>query len=80
MHDSRAAVPLSLISAAGVTNRYNMVDAAYCCIELHECSNAGLKHKFGGRNLRVKGTPEVMDHLMPVVLALSADQLIRLRR
>ena len=29
MHDSRAAVPLSFISAARVTNLYDVMDAAY---------------------------------------------------
>jgi hypothetical protein len=29
MHDSRAAIPLSLISAQRVTNFYDVMDAAY---------------------------------------------------
>ncbi|MDP2787607.1 MAG: transposase [Pseudomonadota bacterium] len=36
MHDSRAAIPLSLISVDRVTNCYDVMDAAYCSIELHE--------------------------------------------
>jgi hypothetical protein len=36
MHDSRAAIPLSLISAARVTNLYDVMDAAYCSLDLHE--------------------------------------------
>ena len=40
MHDSRAAIPLSLISADRVTSLYDVMDAAYCSIELHEHSEA----------------------------------------
>lgn len=118
MHDSLAAIPLSLISAARVTNLYDVMDAAYCSAELRdhsrrlghvplidhnprrgekiefapaeairynertvaERSNARLKDEFGGRHLRVKGDTKVMSHLMFGVLALSADQLMRLRQ
>ena len=118
MHDSRAAIPLSLISAARVTSLYDVMDAAYCSGELHEhCrglghvplidhnprggekeefeptdavrynertvaerSNARLKDEFGGRTVRVKGGTKVMGHLMFGILALSADQLMRLRQ
>jgi hypothetical protein len=118
MHDSRAAIPLSLISAQRVTNLYDVMDAAYCSFELHEhCrslghvplidhnprggkkeefepadairynertvaerSNARLKDEFGGSTVRVKGSAKVMEHLMFGVLALSADQLMRLRQ
>ena len=40
--------------------------------------NARLKDEFGGRNLMVRGSAKVMSHLMFGVLALSADQLMRL--
>lgn len=118
MHDSRAAVPLSLISASRVTNLYDLMDAAYCSIEVHEhCRslghvplidhnprggvkeefepadairyrertvaermNARLKDEFGGRQVMVKGDAKVMSHLMFGVLALSADQMMRLRQ
>lgn len=118
MHDSRAAIPLSLIGAASVTNLYYVTDAANCCSELDEhCrslghiplidhnprggekeefepadairynertvaerSNTRLKDEFGGRTVRVKGGTKVMGHLMFGILALSADQLIRLRQ
>ena len=118
MHDSRAAIPLSLISAQRVTSLYDVMDAAYCSFELQEhCrslnhvplidhnprggvkeefepadavryqertvaerSNARLKDEFGGNTLRVQGGTKVMAHLMFGVLALSADQLMRLRR
>lgn len=36
MHDSRAAIPLSLISAERVTNLYDLMDAAYCSQDLQE--------------------------------------------
>ena len=118
MHDSRAAIPLALISAARVTNLYDLMDAAYCSTELRdhsrslghvplidhnprggekiefapaeairynertaaERSNARLKDEFGGNHLRVKGDAKVMGHLMFGVLALCADQLMRLRQ
>jgi len=117
MHDSRAAIPLSLISAQRVTNLYDVMDAAYCSTELREhCralghvplidhnprrgakiafspaeairynertvaerSNGRLKDEFGGNTVRVQGPTKVMGHLMFGVLALSADQLMRLR-
>lgn len=116
MHDSRAAIPLSLMSAARVTNLYDVMDAAYCSLDLHEhCrslghiplidhnprggekepfeppdairyhersvaerSNARLKDEFGGRHVMVRGHIKVMSHLMFGILALSADQLMRL--
>lgn len=118
MHDSRAAIPLSLISTSRVTYLYDVMDAAYCSTELHEHfrsldhvplidhnprggakdefepadairynertvaerSNARLKDEFGGRHVMVKGDKKVMNHLMFGVLALTADQLMRLRR
>lgn len=118
MHDSLAAVPLSLISAQRVTNLYDVMDAAYCSFELHEHSrslnhvplidhnprggekeefepldairynertvaersNARLKDEFGARHVMVRGHQKVMGHLMFGVLALSADQLMRLRQ
>jgi hypothetical protein len=118
MHDSLAAIPLSLISAQRVTNLYDLMDAAYCSTELREHSrslghvplidhnprraekiefapaeairynertaaersNARLKDEFGAKHLRVKGQTKVMGHLMFGVLALSADQLMRLRQ
>jgi len=118
VHDSRAAVPLSLMSAARVTNLYDLMDAAYCSTEQREHSrtlghvplidhnprggekiefdpaqavrynertaaertNARLKDEFGGNAIWVKGHTKVMGHLMFGVLALSADQLMRLRQ
>ena len=118
MHDSLAAIPLSLISADRVTNLYDLMDAAYCSADLREHSqslghvplidhnprrgekiefspaeairynertaaersNARLKDEFGGQTIRVKGDTKVMAHLMFGILALSADQLMRLRQ
>ena len=118
MHDSRAAMPLSLMSAQRVTHGYDLMDAAYCSVELRahsrslghvplidhnprkgekiefapaeavrynertaaERSNARLKDEFGGKVIMVKGDTKEMGHLMFGVLALSADQLMRLRQ
>jgi Transposase DDE domain/Transposase domain (DUF772) len=38
MHDSRAAIPLSLMTQERVTNLYDLMDAAYCSNELQEQS------------------------------------------
>jgi len=40
--------------------------------------NARLKDEFGGRMIQVRGYPKVMTHLMFGILALTADQLMRL--
>jgi len=40
--------------------------------------NARLKDEFGARNVRVRGAKKVMAHLMFGVLALTADQLLKL--
>ena len=45
-----------------------------------ERTNARLKDEFGAGHITVKGASKVMGHLMFGVLALSADQLMRLRR
>jgi len=42
--------------------------------------NARLKDEFGGRQTRVRGPVKVMAHLMFGVLALTADQILRLIR
>ena len=116
MHDSLAAIPLSLMTAQRVTNCYDLMDAAYCSNVLREHSrslghvplidhnprrgekiefapseaqrykertgaeraNGRLKDDFGGRHIRVRGNAKVMSHLMFGVLALTADQLLRL--
>ena len=43
-----------------------------------ERANARLKDEFGGRSVRVRGAVKVMAHLMFGVLALTADQLMKL--
>lgn len=43
-----------------------------------ERTNARLKDDYGGRHIRVKGYAKVMSHLMFGILALTADQLLRL--
>jgi len=40
--------------------------------------NARLKDEFGGRTIRVRGAAKVMAHLMFGILALTADQLLRM--
>jgi len=40
--------------------------------------NARLKDEFGGRMIRVRGAAKVMTHLMFGILALTADQLLRM--
>ncbi len=42
--------------------------------------NGRLKDEFGGRTVRVRGAAKVMAHLMFGVLALTADQILRLVR
>ena len=42
--------------------------------------NGRLKDEFGGRQVRVRGAAKVMAHLMFGVLALTADQILRLIR
>jgi hypothetical protein len=116
MHDSLAAIPLSIMTAQRVTNCYDLMDAAYCSTVLREHSrslghvplidhnprsgqkiefspceaqrykersqaertNARLKDDYGGRHIRVRGHAKVMSHLMFGLLALTADQLLRL--
>lgn len=43
-----------------------------------ERTNARLKDDYGGRHIRVKGNAKVMSHLMFGVLALTANQILRL--
>ena len=45
-----------------------------------DCANARLKDEFGGRQVWVRGPAKVMNHLMFGLLALTADQLLRLLR
>ncbi len=43
-----------------------------------ERTNARLKDDFGGRHVRVRGNSKVMSHLMFGILAMTAEQLMRL--
>ena len=70
-HNPRRGEKIAFAPAEAI--RYNERTAA-------ERSNARLKDEFGGNHLRVKGDAKVMGHLMFGVLALSADQLMRLRQ
>ena len=45
---------------------------------MSERVNARLKDEFGARHVRVRGPEKVMAHLMFGVLALTADQILRL--
>lgn len=40
VHDSQTAVPLATMTAARVTNLYDLMDAAYCSVELQEHSRS----------------------------------------
>ena len=119
MHDSRVALPLSLMSAQRVDYLYEVVDAAYCSSIIRdfvrsaqgrvalidhnprggrkiefapaqaqryntrtgaERANVRLKDEFGARHVQVRGHLKVMSHLMFGVVALCADQLMRLLR
>ena len=116
VHDSRVALPLSIMTSQRVEVLYELMDAAYCAkvirefvvsqarvplidhnprggekIEFapHEAqryntrtgaerSNARLKDEFGARDVWVRGAAKVKSHLMFGVVALCADQLMRL--
>lgn len=68
-HNPRGGVKLEFDPVEAV--RYNERTVA-------ERMNARLKDEFGGRNVWVRGDIKVMSHLMFGVLALAADQLMRL--
>ena len=70
-HNPRRGEKIEFAPAQAI--RYNERTAA-------ERSNARLKDEFGGNTIMVKGDAKVMGHLMFGVLALSADQLMRLQR
>ena len=50
----------------------------YCERSTSERVNARLKDEFGGRMIRVQGAVKVMAHLMFGIIALTADQLLRM--
>ena len=69
---------------AAETKRRNLInmpdfdDILYDFRTMAERVNARLKDAFGGRTVRVPGAVKVKCHLMFGILALTADQLIRL--
>jgi Transposase DDE domain len=117
VHDTQVAIPLATMTAARVTNLYDLMDKGYDAEALrahsrklghvplidraqrvgqkkvewapHEAQRfkertmvervyARLKDEFGGRTIRVRGAAKVMASLMFGLLALTADQLLRL--
>ena len=70
-HNPRRGEKIEFAPAEAV--RYNERTAA-------ERTNGRLKDEFGGATIMVKGDAKVMGHLMFGVLALTADQLMRLRQ
>jgi len=70
-HNPRRGEKIELAPAEAI--RYNERTAA-------ERSNGRFKDEFGGNTSMVKGDAKVMGHLMFGVLALTADQLMRLRQ
>lgn len=117
VHDTQVAIPLATMTAARVTNLYDLMDKGYDAEALrahsrklghvplidraqrvgqkkvewapHEAQRfkertmvervyARLKDEFGGRSIRVRGAAKVMASLMFGLLALTADQMLRL--
>ena len=80
--DSRALGHVPLIDhnpRGGVKREFAPHEAErYKTRTVSERMNARLKDEFGGNNVWVRGPVKVMSHLMFGVLALSADQLMRL--
>lgn len=68
-HNPRGGEKIEFDPASAV--RYNERTVA-------ERMNARLKDEFGGKNVWVKGHAKVMSHLIFGILALTADQLMRL--
>lgn len=60
-----AAIPLFWMTAQRVTNGCDLMDAAYCSSVVREHSHS-------------LGHAKVMSHLMFGMLALTADQILRL--
>jgi len=67
--ENKARATINLQAAEAV--RYNERSTV-------ERVNARLKDEFGGRSVRVRGHAKVMCHLMFGILALTADQLMRM--
>jgi hypothetical protein len=132
VHDSQVAIPLMTMTGARVSYLYDLMDAAYDAVAIHDHSrtlghapivdrnfraqhevkaewerevdrmkfihmpdpddviydfrtmvervNARLKDEFGARFLRVRGAIKVKCHLMFGIVALAADQILRVAR
>ncbi len=80
VHDSQVAVPLSLLSAQRVTSLYAHEAQRYKERTVAERMNARLKDEFGTSRIYVRTHSKVMCHLMFGILALCADQIMRLLR
>ncbi len=130
LHDSQAAIPLTLVTAQRVTSLYDLMDSAFDAPPIHEQIrslghipiidtnprrdaarkaelqaeekrrkllnfnyaeqvryrerttvervNARWKDEFGGRMIRVRGNAKVMCHPMFGIVALAADQILKL--
>ncbi len=65
-------------SAAHLLNFNDAEDLRYHERTTVERVNARLKDEFGGRMVRVRGHAKVMCHLMFGMIALAADQILRL--
>ena len=78
MHDSQAAIPLSHLSAARVTNLYDVMDAAYCSAELRaHCKDLGhvplIDHNpRGGEKLEFDPAESVRYHERTVAERMNA--------
>ena len=68
-HNPRAGEKIEFAPAQA--QRYNTRTGA-------KRANARLKDEFGARHVYVRGNSKIMSHLMFGVVALCADQLIRL--
>ena len=66
------------VKRRNLINMPDFDDVLYDFRTMVERVNARLKDEFGGRSVRVRGAVKVKCHLMFGILALTADQLIRL--
>jgi len=66
------------VKRRNLINMPDFDDVLYDFRTMVERVNARLKDEFGGRSVRVRGAVKVKCHLMFGILALTADQIIRL--
>jgi len=75
----RLSPHVSVMQRAGAGKRQHLPeDVRYKELTVGERINGRLKDEFGGRHVRVRGAAKVMCHCVFGVLALTADQLMRL--